>query len=50
VDGRWGGNQCDEDLDWFLKALEAQLQSAQEATTDVLGLDVEYPGTTAEKE
>ena len=25
-----------------LKALEAQLQSAQEATTDVLGLDVEY--------
>jgi hypothetical protein len=42
VDDRWGGSQCDEDLDWFLKALEAQLQSAQEATTDVLGLDVEY--------
>jgi hypothetical protein len=29
-------------LSWFLQALEAQLQSAQEATTDVLDLDVEY--------
>jgi hypothetical protein len=42
VDDRWGGYQTEGDLNWFLQALEAQLQSAQEATTDVLGLDVEY--------
>jgi hypothetical protein len=46
VDDRWGGSQCDEDLDWFLKALEAQLQSAQEATTDVLGLVRRVPPWT----
>jgi hypothetical protein len=42
VDDRWGGCQSDADLQWFLEALAAQLQSAQEKPTDVLGLDVEY--------
>ena len=42
VDDRWGGCQTDEDLQWFVQQLAAQLQSAQEKTTDVLGLDVEY--------
>ena len=42
VDDRWGGTQNEEDLKWFVGALHEQLKSAQEETTDVLGLDCEY--------
>ena len=42
VDDRFGGVQQEEDLHWFLTALTEQLQSMQEPTTELLGLDCEY--------
>ena len=42
MDDRWGGCQTEQDLQWFVGALKEQLNSAQEAATDVLGLDCEY--------